>query len=144
MNPAGRFPSRDDRGTFSAFTAIFSLSVLLFAGLLVDGGMAIHGRQRAFDIAEQSARAGADAIDVETLRETGEIQLLGAGVVCERMNGIVEMYEKVAVAECVPGRAADEAGMHVEIQVNPIFLSIIGLGPFTAKATAYAHPEDGE
>ncbi|MGH3387587.1 MAG: pilus assembly protein TadG-related protein, partial [Actinomadura sp.] len=42
-----------DRGTVSIFTVIFALFVILLAGLLVDGGLAIHARQRAADIAEQ-------------------------------------------------------------------------------------------
>ena len=61
-----------DRGTFSMFTVLFVPMVLLFAGLLFDGGLAIHARQRALDIAEQAAckaliRSGEPVGDVDDL-----------------------------------------------------------------------------
>ncbi|MFC7104684.1 Tad domain-containing protein [Nonomuraea rubra] len=60
-----------ERGSMSVFTVLFSVVVFLLAGLLVDGGSAINARLRAADVAEQAARAGADELDVDHLRETG-------------------------------------------------------------------------
>ena len=61
----------------AVFTVVFAAAVFLLAGLLVDGGAAINARLRAADIAEQGARAAADEIDVDRLRETGRIVLRG-------------------------------------------------------------------
>ena len=71
----------------SVFTVLFSVVVFLLAGLLVDGGAAINARLRAADIAEQAARAGADQIDVDHLRATGEARMLGQAEVCARARG---------------------------------------------------------
>ncbi|MCP9950632.1 TadE family protein [Actinomadura madurae] len=68
-----------DRGTIAMYTVLFTPIVLLLAGLLVDGGLAIHARQRAADVAEQAARAGANQIDTAALRGTGRPSSTRAG-----------------------------------------------------------------
>ncbi|MDR8408543.1 pilus assembly protein TadG-related protein [Nonomuraea sp. 3-1Str] len=73
----------------SVFTVLFSVVVFMLAGLLVDGGAAINARLRAADIAEQAARAGADKIDIDHLRETGETRLLDQGEVCARAQELI-------------------------------------------------------
>ena len=84
---------RDDRGSMSIFTVIFSVVVFLLAGLLVDGGAAINARLRAADVAEQAARAAADQIDVEYLRATGQARLLEDGTVCDKAEEIVSAHD---------------------------------------------------
>ncbi len=66
---------RRDDGSMSVF--VIGLSVVLFgvAGLAIDGGRVINAKDRAFDVAEQAARAGARQIDVTTLRSTGRVVL---------------------------------------------------------------------
>jgi Flp pilus assembly protein TadG len=46
------------------------VGLIAMAGLVVDGGNAISARQRAADVAQQAARAGADALSPETLRNS--------------------------------------------------------------------------
>jgi Flp pilus assembly protein TadG len=60
-----------DRGSAALFVAIFAPAMLFLAGLVIDGGAAIEARQRASDIAEQAARAGAGQCDVAVLRSRG-------------------------------------------------------------------------
>lgn len=45
-----------ERGSVAMYVVLFTPAVFLLAGLLVDGGLAIHARQRAADMAEQAAR----------------------------------------------------------------------------------------
>lgn len=131
----------DDRGTIALFTTLFAVSVLLLAGLLVDGGLAIHARQRAADIAEQAARAGADDIDVEHLRVTGEAKV-NADTACGKAEQLMEAYPEAKGHQCVP--SADEVQMTVVIEVKPLLLGIVpGLGSFTLEAAASAHPDVG-
>lgn len=56
---------------------VVGLAVVLFgvAGLAIDGGRVINAKDRAYDVAEQAARAGANEIDVETLRTSGQVVL---------------------------------------------------------------------
>ncbi|MFC7645034.1 pilus assembly protein TadG-related protein [Streptosporangium lutulentum] len=77
----------------SIFTVLFSVVVFLLAGLLVDGGAAINARLRAADVAEQAARAAADQVDVEYLRETGQARLLEGATVCEKAEEIVSAHD---------------------------------------------------
>src|SRR4051812_35349771 len=105
-----------ERGSMSVFVVIFSVAVFLLAGLLVDGGAAINARLRAADIAEQGARAAADQIDVETLRATGRIQLLGDDVACPRAQEIVSANQAdgVHMIQCAL-QGADQVTVEVSV-----------------------------
>jgi hypothetical protein len=134
-------PARD-QGTVAMFTAIFALFVILLAGLLVDGGLAIHARERAADIAEQAARAGADDIDVARLRETGEPKI-NTGTACGKARGLADDYtDQIDAWQC--GATEDEVQVTITIPVQPQLLNILpGLGEFRMTSTASAHPERG-
>ena len=49
--------------------------MFLFAGLVVDGGLALAAKRRAANEAEAEARAGAQAIDITTYRAGGPFVL---------------------------------------------------------------------
>jgi Flp pilus assembly protein TadG len=137
---AGRDPS--DRGTIAMFTAIFAVFVIMLAGLLVDGGLAIHARERAADIAEQAARAGADDIDVAELRRTGE-PTVNEDTACGKAQQLAASYaDQVTGWGCVP--ESDQVSVTITIKVRLQLLSIVpGLGAFTMTSKATAHPERG-
>jgi len=124
------------------FTAIFALFVIMLAGLLVDGGLAIHARERAADIAEQAARAGADDIDETALRQTGE-PAINTATACERSHQLAAAYaDQLEGWGCVS--SADQVSVTITIRVQLQLLNIVpGLGAFTMTSTATAHPERG-
>jgi Flp pilus assembly protein TadG len=62
--------ARDERGSATVFVIGFAMVLLLCAGLVIDGGLAINKRMRIADDAEQAARIGADSIDVAALRRS--------------------------------------------------------------------------
>jgi hypothetical protein len=64
-----------ESGMVTAFVVIFTLALLLMAGLVLDGGLALAARVRAIDDAQGAARAGAQAIDIPAYRATGQITL---------------------------------------------------------------------
>lgn len=138
----GRARAARDRGTVSMFTAIFALFVIMLAGLLVDGGLAIHARERAADIAEQAARAGADDIDVGALRQTGQ-PTINQDTACDKAYQLATTYgEKLSAWGCVPSAA--EVRVTITITVQPQLLNILpGIGTFTMTSTATARPERG-
>lgn len=131
-----------DRGTFSLFTAIFAVFVIMLAGLVVDGGLAIHARERAADIAEQAARAGANDIDLTALRQTGEPSV-DTATACEKARELAASYaDQIHAWGCAP--SPDQVSVTITIQVEPQLLDIIpGLGPFNMQSTATARPERG-
>ena len=60
-----------DRGSVSMFIAVLALSFLMVAGLAVDGGRKLGALSDARDLADNAARAGAQAVDTNTYRSTG-------------------------------------------------------------------------
>jgi Putative Flp pilus-assembly TadE/G-like len=142
MNRAPAFLSRDS-GTVAMFTTIFALFVMALAGLLVDGGLAIHARQRAADIAEQGARAAADDVDVNVLRRTGQAQITDERSACLRARRLVAMYPEVSGPPECHIEFGQAARVTVRINVHLQILGAFGLGDFSMSSSATAHPQEG-
>lgn len=139
-----RWRTGRDLGTISMFTVLFTPAVFVLGGLLVDGGLAIHARQRAADMAEQAARAGANQIDEAALRSTGK-PVIDTGKACGAADALLADYDTPieGAPVCVP--AADEVTVTVTIRVKLQLLSIApGFDDFTMTSTASAHPETGD
>ncbi|TDD12599.1 hypothetical protein E1292_01135 [Nonomuraea deserti] len=127
----------------SVFTVLFSVVVFLLAGLLVDGGAAINARLRATDVAEQAARAGADQVDVDHLRTTGETRLLGDAEVCGRADEIVAAHGggDVTRGECAVEQGQAQVTVTVTVRWEAFFLSAIGFPGSEMTGEASAAPE---
>lgn len=149
VHRARRPASAPDRGSVAIFTVVFALAVVLLAGLILDGGIAMNARERASDIAGQAARAAAGDIDVGALQTTGRAQI--AAGACAIANQLVERYaqldsggvDKVDTATMVgcdapPG--AEQATIVVQITTQPL----VGvLGGFTETGQDSAVTECG-
>ncbi|MFC4586586.1 pilus assembly protein TadG-related protein [Sphaerisporangium corydalis] len=130
----------------SVFVVIFSVVVFMLAGLLVDGGAAINARLRAADIAEQAARAAADQIDVENLRLTGQVRLLGdEGAVCGRARQIVQAHDDadVKLVRCQTGAGQADVTVAVSAHWDAVFLSALGFSGAAMSGVATAGPDPG-
>jgi Flp pilus assembly protein TadG len=132
-----------DRGTVAMFTTIFAVFVLALAGLLVDGGLTIHARQRAADIAEQAARAAADDIDVNYLRQTGKARILNSDEPCRRARLLAAKYPEVTGSIQCDTSDGQAARVAVQIRVKFQLLSAFGFSDMTMSSTASAHPQEG-
>ena len=66
---------RSERGSVTAFVTVFTVALLGVAGLVFDGGLILAAHSRAFNEAEAAARAGAQAVDVDSLRAGAGVQL---------------------------------------------------------------------
>ena len=62
----------DERGSVTAFVAVIALGLVMVAGMAYDGGQIVVAQATARDIASSAARAGAQEIDIDHLRSTGE------------------------------------------------------------------------
>ncbi|XVQ12203.1 TadE/TadG family type IV pilus assembly protein [Spirillospora sp. CA-255316] len=134
---------RRDRGTVGMYVVLFTPAVFLLAGLLVDGGLAIHARQRAADMAEQAARAGANEIDTDALRRTGEPVIDPARARVAACDLVASYDDEVTGTRC----EADEEQVDVTVQltVRLQLLGIVpGMGEFTMTSTASAQPVTDE
>jgi hypothetical protein len=136
--PPGR--RQRQRGSISMFVVIFTISVLMLAGLVYDGGLAIAARQRAADIAEEAARAGANAVDIDALRGGGPLRL-DENQACQNAGELVARDGDGSVSRCfVDG--VDPSVLHVQVHVTvqPVLLALFHFPPFQAQADASSNP----
>jgi Putative Flp pilus-assembly TadE/G-like len=136
---------RGDRGTLSLFVVMLVPAVVLMAGLLVDGGIAINAKERAADVAQQAARAGANDLDVADLR-SGQVQL--APDACAVALNFVPQYQGIGAQAvgCQPGTAGNGdpvVTVQAKVVVHSQMLSLIGLGTFTETGSGSASPVCG-
>lgn len=64
--------ARGDRGSVSAFVAVVALALVMVAGMAYDGGQVVAAQATARDVAASAARAGAQEIDLDRLRGSGD------------------------------------------------------------------------
>ncbi|CAM3067361.1 TadE/TadG family type IV pilus assembly protein [Actinomyces slackii] len=64
-----------ERGSVSVFTVIIAATLMLVAGLCIEGGRVLNARATMTDHAEQAARAGAQNLADSGLRGTAAITL---------------------------------------------------------------------
>lgn len=66
---------REDRGQVTAFVVVLAGALLLLAALVLDGGLALAGKARAIDEAQEAARSGAQQIDLAVYRSQNRVLL---------------------------------------------------------------------
>jgi hypothetical protein len=64
-----------ESGVVTAFVVVLTMALLLATGLVFDGGRTIVAKRHAINIAEQAARAGAQALDIASIRSGGPYRL---------------------------------------------------------------------
>lgn len=130
-----------DRGAATVFVVTFAVVLLVLAGLVVDGGLAINARQRVADDVEQAARAGSQRIDVGELRQDGVVR-------------IDPPAARTAAADFLRIRGYPAAGIRIDatdqrvvaaatIKQPTALLSLIFIHDFTISATGTARPAVG-
>lgn len=130
-----------DRGAATVFVVAFAVVLLVLAGLVVDGGLAINARQRVADDVEQAARAGSQNIDVPTLRQDGVVQIdppaaRSAATDFLRTRG----YPAGGIQVAATGQ---QVVANATIRQPTALLSLIFIHDFTISATGTARPAVG-
>jgi hypothetical protein len=64
-----------DRGSVTGYTVIVTIAAVVFAGLVLDAGMAVATKVQVISTAQSAARAGARDLDLAHLRATGTIRV---------------------------------------------------------------------
>jgi Flp pilus assembly protein TadG len=120
-----------ERGAVSTFLAVIALALLMAAGLAIDGGRKVNALREASHLADNAARAGAQAVDLDTLRTTGELRLLP-----DQATDRVEEY-LASLGYTATEVVVNDAGatVTVDITVDPVLLPT---GPMTVSATETA------
>ena len=119
-----------ERGSAALFVAIFAPAMIFMAGLVIDGGAALEAKQRASDIAEQAARAGAGQCDVALLRSEGicfvDKALVPAAVAPYRNSPGVTDFDWVPLAD--PNNPGQDNGVRVTVTMT-FRTTLLGIMP---------------
>ena len=129
-----------DRGSITGYLVVLTIALFALAGLVLDGGAALAAHGRAADVAQQAARAGANALDVGSLHGSSPADLAA----------------NPAAAEAAAYAVLDAAGVQGDVVVDgsavtvtahtsrpTAILSIIGVDEVGGRATATAAPLHG-
>ena len=65
-------PPHPERGSVTAFVAVIATALVMVAGMAYDGGQILSAHASARADAAKAARAGAQELDLTTLRSTGQ------------------------------------------------------------------------
>lgn len=123
---------RNERGVASLYMVGVMIIGLLLLGLIVDGGQIRTARRYAADVAEQSARFGAQEVDDDELRATGAVILNQAAA-----QQAAAQYAQSRGATVSVSAVGTEVTVTVQMQVDLTLLSSL-IGQVTATRTVDA------
>ncbi len=128
-----------ERGSASIFTIGMAIVLLVCAGLVVDGGLAINARMRVADDAEQAARVGADSIDIAQLRDSGTL-VVDEGLARDRAASYLRGrgYSNGQYRIDVNGNAVEVA---VQDIADTSLLKLVNINSYEVNAAATSVPE---
>jgi hypothetical protein len=125
---------RRERGSIGAFVAILAPPIIGLIGLVYDGGLALEGRQRALDIAEQAARAAGNDCDLGVLRSRSECVISNEAdarriAATYMINGVT--LENFYTTDCAPGPTdCHTVAVRTRVKVDTVFLGLFGVNQF--------------
>lgn len=122
-----------ERGFVSLYVVAITVGLMALAGLVIDGGNALAAREKAADTAQQAARAGADALSPDSLRNPGALSATPAGATAAA--------NRVLSSGGVTGTVAvegDQVVVTVTVHQATTILSAVGINQITGTATASA------
>jgi hypothetical protein len=143
---------RGDAGSIAPAVPVFALVLLLLAGLVVDGSRQLSARARAVAYAEEAARAGAAAIDLDA----PDLELLPEATVRQRVDTYCRDAAAAGAPIVDPGACfrgtrvvgADDARRlvvvaHVDVVVSASLLGLVGVRELRAGGDGSARPFEG-
>lgn len=136
---AGRLRGRlgeSESGMVTAFVVIFTVALLVMAGLVLDGGLALSAKVRAIDDAQAAARAGAQAINIPLYRSTGQITLDPTEARADAEQYLAQAGQSGTVT--VNG---DQVTVTITVTQRTQLLSLAGIDHLTVSGSGTATPE---
>ena len=128
----------EEAGAITLFVAVMAVALFAAVGLVVDAGGRVHALQVARRSAAEAARAAGEALDAPTVIGGSQPRPDTAAAARAARSFLAAAQLRGTVT--VTGRT-----VHVtaEAVYEPVFLSIIGLGPMTLTAESEATPTHG-
>jgi hypothetical protein len=131
-----------DAGQVTAFTVVMFVAVMVFAGLVLDGGLALAAKVRALNEAQEAARSGAQALDLTAYRVSGD-------VVLDRQQAAAAAHRYLAATGNPNASSAsvavtdDQVTVTVSRRQATQILRIVGMSGITVDASATARAAHG-
>jgi hypothetical protein len=124
---------RSEEGSVTVFVVGLTMALMMVAGLVYDGGQILAARRQAHDLADNAARAGAQAVDLDALRSGAPVELnpLGAQVAAEDYLALTGHTGEVRVT-------ADTVEVTVTITTPMVLLQLAGISERTVTASGQA------
>ncbi|MDH2413239.1 pilus assembly protein TadG-related protein [Nocardioides sp. CER19] len=139
---------RDERGSIAPAIPIIAFMLLLLGGLGIDASRQLNARGEAVAFAEEAARAGAQAVDVDV----DDLEL-DEGQARQRVADYCAALESEGRVRSCQWRGLTEVGgddhrhlvvnTRVELSINATLLGMIGVRELHASADAKARPYEG-
>jgi uncharacterized membrane protein len=131
---------RSESGAVAPLVAVMLLGLLAVAALVVDGGVLFAARRDLQGLADGAARAGAMAVDVETLRETEEVRLNP-----QEAEAAVSAYLQAAGFGGDSSVSADilSVTVHLSDVRSTVMMGLLGVDSVKVKARSVARPRTG-
>lgn len=125
-------------GAVTVLVVGLTAALLVLAGLLTDGGRILAARREAFALADNAARAAAQAVDVQALRAGAPVRLdpLAAEEAAHRYLRAADRQGHVVVS-------GDAVEVRVSFEVNLAVLGVVGLDSPTVTGTGRARAVAG-
>ena len=132
---------RGDAGQVTAMWVVLATALMVLGAVVYGGGQVLAGRREANNLALQSARAGAQAVDEATFRSSnGTTVTLNPSQAAAAARSYLATQGITAAQVTVAG---DQVTVTITInQATPI-LGIIGMSSRTVTATESAHAQHG-
>ena len=125
----------DERGSIALYFAIIALAAFAMLGLVVDGGQAFAGRERAADLATQAARSAADALTPDSVRGLPTGLQADPAAARDAANRLVTAAGARLDSISING---DQVSVSVTVHHPTAILSAVGVDEVTQTASATA------
>ncbi len=131
---------REESGSVAPLTAVMLLGLLAMTALVVDGGVLFAARRDLQGLADGAARAGAMAVDIDTLRQN-ELVRLDPG----EAEKAARQYLSAAGFTGLSSIHADilRVTVHLSDTRSTVMMGLLGVRTVGVEAHAMARPRTG-
>ncbi|MEB8338044.1 pilus assembly protein TadG-related protein [Streptomyces endophyticus] len=126
---------RRDEGQATVFVVLITVAVLMFAGLVLDGGLALAAKVRAIGEAQEAARRGAQALDLSAYRADGTLRLIP-----DQARDLAQRHLAATGDTGTVTATGDTVTVRVSARSSAQLLRVVGIQSFTVSASGSAHP----
>jgi uncharacterized membrane protein len=132
--------TRRESGAVAPLVAVMLLGLLAITALVMDGGILFAARRDLQGLADGAARAGAMAVDVETLRETEKVVLTPVDA-----ETAAHQYLRAAGYSGTSFVSADilSVTVHLSDARSTLMMGLLGVDSVEVEARGVARPRTG-